>query len=839
MQNDPPIRPRLALIAIAAAAAVPILLFALVLMFQTVAREREAVEDALWRASRDALTEIDKLVARHAAALLAVSSFLEESPGDFGALYTRAAALLRQHYAWHSIRLVDAASGAVLIEVAGPGGPPAPAPAREEVQRVARTGRASAVMQTGAAPAVLSPVVVRVPVWRDGKVAYVLAAGLDPAPFSEILLRSRIPPDWTAAAIDSNFVIAGRSRAREQFLGTPVTPSLRAEIERATENYFYSLNKEGDRVYTLFTRSPLSGWTVAIGAPAAVVERPLFWSGVSVLGAGGAAIVIAGVLAVALVRNFERRQAAEQRLVVLAAEAEAERRLSEIARNLPGMVYRRVLHPDGRISYPFMSDGVARLVGRPADDFRAPMDFAELVRRLAPDSRAEWEAETLRSARELTPYRAEGSFTRAGGEVRWLRSLALPHRRADGAVVWDGVALDVTEEKQREQLLREQAEVLDTLQGINVEIAGELDLDRVVRIVAEAAARLSGAEFAALFYRRRDPDRPARLAFEVAGPKRAAFAGMTMPRDTEIFRPSFVGGQVIRLDDVTQDPRYGANPPYHGVPPGHPPVRSYLSVPVITRAGKVAGGLFLGHGAPGMFTDRTERILQGVATQAAIALDNARLYQAAQQEIRERRRAEEQQALLMAELDHRVRNILAVVQSLALSTLPRGAALDAYRGRLGALAHAHGLLAATQWRGADLGRLVEAELAPYARAGDGGRLALQGEAVTLRPSAAQTLVLAIHELTTNAVKYGALSAPDGHVAVAWRSFDEEGAPWLRIEWIESGGPPAAPPSRGGFGHSLIERGIAYGLSGRTAFAFSPDGLRCRIEFPQEQAVARS
>lgn len=837
MQKAPPIRPRLALIAIAAAAAVPILLFALVLMFQTVAREREAVEDALWRASRDALTEIDKLVARHAAALLAVSSFLEESPGDFGALYTRAAALLRQHYAWHSIRLVDAASGAVLIEVAGPGGPPAPAPAREEVQRVARTGRASAVMQTGAAPAVLSPVVVRVPVWRDGKVAYVLAAGLDPAPFSEILLRSRIPPDWTAAAIDSNFVIAGRSRAREQFLGTPVTPSLRAEIERATENYFYSLNKEGERVYTLFTRSPLSGWTVAIGAPAAVIERPLFWSGVSVIGAGGAAVVIAGVLAVVLVRNFERRQAAEQRLMALAAETEAERRLSEIARNLPGMIYRRVLHPDGRISYPFMSDGVARLIGRPAEDFRAPMDFAELARRFVPDDRAEWEAEARRSARELTPYQVEGSFTRKG-EVRWLRSLALPHRRADGAVVWDGVALDVTEEKQREQLLREQAEVLDTLQGINAEIAGELDLDRVVRIVAEAAARLSGAEFAALFYRRRDPDRPTRLAFEMAGPLRAAFADMPVPRDTEIFRPSFVGGQVIRLDDVTQDPRYGANPPYHGVPPGHPPVRSYLSVPVISRSGKVAGGLFLGHGTPGMFSERSERILQGIATQAAIALDNARLYQAAQQEIRERRRAEEQQSLLMAELDHRVRNILAVVQSLALSTLPRGAALDAFRGRLGALAHAHGLLAATQWQGADLGRLAEAELAPYAQTGDGGRLALDGEAVMLRPSAAQTLVLAIHELTTNAVKYGALSAPGGHVGIAWRTFQEDGKPWLRIDWTEAGGPPAAPPSRSGFGHSLIARGVAYGLSGRTEFAFPPDGFRCRIEFPQEQAVAR-
>ena len=113
-----------------------------------------------------------------------------------------------------------------------------------------------------------------------------------------------------------------------------------------------------------------------------------------------------------------------------------------------------------------------------------------------------------------------------------------------------------------------------------------------------------------------------------------------MPRNTAVFAPTFDGDGIVRSDDITKDPRYGHNPPHRGMPKGHLTVRSYLAAPVLSRNGEVLGGLFFGHPKPGVFTERAERILAGIAAQAAIAIDNARLYQAAQAEIAERTKAQ-------------------------------------------------------------------------------------------------------------------------------------------------------------------------------------------------------
>ncbi len=120
-----------------------------------------------------------------------------------------------------------------------------------------------------------------------------------------------------------------------------------------------------------------------------------------------------------------------------------------------------------------------------------------------------------------------------------------------------------------------------------------------------------------------------------------------MPRNTDIFGPTFRGEGVIRLADVKQDPRYGKNSPYYGMPAGHLPVTSYLAVPVISRSGEVLGGLFFGHPETGVFTERHERIIVGLAAQAAIALDNARLFNLAQHERAEAQAAQKQVANIL------------------------------------------------------------------------------------------------------------------------------------------------------------------------------------------------
>jgi len=204
-------------------------------------------------------------------------------------------------------------------------------------------------------------------------------------------------------------------------------------------------------------------------------------------------------------------------------------------------------------------------------------------------------------------------------------------------------------------------------------------------------------------------------------------------------------------------------------------------------------------------------------------------------DVTERRQAEQQQAILMAELSHRVKNTLATVTSIAAQTRRRhedvSSFWDAFSGRLRALSSTHNLLARHHWRVVGLAEVVASELAPY-RGETEGSLTLAGPDVQLDPKAALALGMIFHELATNAAKYGAFSTPSGRVDVAWSMAREEGgADHLCIGWTESGGPTVHVPSHTGFGTRLIETGLAYELGGRTRREFRPDGLRVRLDIP--------
>jgi signal transduction histidine kinase/ActR/RegA family two-component response regulator len=187
-----------------------------------------------------------------------------------------------------------------------------------------------------------------------------------------------------------------------------------------------------------------------------------------------------------------------------------------------------------------------------------------------------------------------------------------------------------------ERELKEQTEVIETIYRIGQLLSAELDQQKLVQAVTDAATELTGAHFGSFFYNVYDGQGGSYMLYTLSGVPREAFASFPMPRATDLFGPTFRGEGTIRLDDVKKDSRYGTSPPYHGMPPGHLPVTSYLAVPVTSRSGEVIGGLFFGHEEPGVFTARHERIIQGLAAQTAIAMDNARLYQSARQAIEER-----------------------------------------------------------------------------------------------------------------------------------------------------------------------------------------------------------
>lgn len=205
------------------------------------------------------------------------------------------------------------------------------------------------------------------------------------------------------------------------------------------------------------------------------------------------------------------------------------------------------------------------------------------------------------------------------------------------------------------------------------------------------------------------------------------------------------------------------------------------------------------------------------------------------QDITARKRAEDQQRFLLDELNHRVKNTLTTVQSIATQTLRSATGpasfKEAFEGRLLALSKTHDLLTRNSWREADLHDLAKQELAPYRKSHD-DRVVVDGPAVNLPARYAINLGLVLHELVTNAAKYGALSSPSGHVALTWSIVDHsDRPPQLRLHWSESGGPPVEKPKRQGFGSRLIRRSIEGELAGYIVINFAPVGVSYDLSVP--------
>ncbi|TQF33273.1 chemotaxis protein CheB [Bradyrhizobium sp. UNPA324] len=197
-------------------------------------------------------------------------------------------------------------------------------------------------------------------------------------------------------------------------------------------------------------------------------------------------------------------------------------------------------------------------------------------------------------------------------------------------------------------------------------------------------------------------------------------------------------------------------------------------------------------------------------------------------------RAEERQRLLLAELQHRVRNTLGVVRSIARRSAETSSTVEEYAshldGRLNAFARTQALVTRDPESGVDLEFLVVEEFLAY-NAREGEQMRVSGPKVRFQAKAAETFALAIHELATNALKYGALSRPGGRIEITWRLDEGRDPAALLFEWREHGGPQVEPPPRKGFGTELLERTLAFELKGHTALAFNPAGLECAIAIP--------
>jgi two-component sensor histidine kinase len=351
-------------------------------------------------------------------------------------------------------------------------------------------------------------------------------------------------------------------------------------------------------------------------------------------------------------------------------------------------------------------------------------------------------------------------------------------------------------------------------------LASARSIDAIATVVRSAARRISGADGVAFVLR--DDDQCYYVDEDAIGP---LWKGRRFPMRDCISGWAMHHRETVVIPDIYRDDRV----PHAAYRPTF--VKSLVMVPVRREDPIGAIGAYWGEGRHP--SEEAITRLEVMARATATAIDSA-LMHASLTEALERRQ------FLLRELDHRCKNTLAAVQSIADQTLRRSASpqgfVEAFNGRLGALARAHELLTRRAWGRASLAEVVSQALAPFGAA-DGGRIHAEGPEVTLAPETAVAMHMTLHELAVNAAKHGALSTPSGQVSVAWRVGEDADAAFLTFTWVERGGPVVAEPVAHGFGLRLLERGITRELDARSEIAFEPGGLSFALRAPLSGRLA--
>ncbi|SCY30575.1 HWE histidine kinase domain-containing protein [Microvirga guangxiensis] len=492
---------------------------------------------------------------------------------------------------------------------------------------------------------------------------------------------------------------------------------------------------------------------------------------------------------------------------VLKMLREGEERL-QIAQDVAGLGIWDWDHSTGKITW---SPQMFRLTGLDRDESQ-DNPFKAWIGILHPDDRERMEWQVKQLPRTLEPLTSEYRIIRSDGSVRWLQmrgqSLAGKMDKPLRTVI---VNLDITPSKENE--VRE-----SFLLNLSDQIRELVRPDDILMTVAEALGKHLGVT--RVGYGEIDH---ATMMLTTLVDWRAE--GMPYMAGRHPLTPfgSFVceemrAGRMIVIDDALSDPRVADN------------VDVFVALQTIgnitvslVKEGKLRATLYLHNVTKRLWSQSEIELCRDVAERTWSAVERAR--------------SDARQRLLINELNHRVKNTLATVQSVAAHSFRIGdpnIGRAAFEARLFALSKTHDVLTRENWEGANLQDIVQEAMAPYAR-DNAERFRVVGEPLQLPPRIALPLAMALHELSTNAAKYGGFSTESGEVLIEWTLIRLEDGPRLVLKWTETGGPPTESPTHKGFGSRLIERGLTRELGGTVDLDYRPTGLVCTVSFPLPEA----
>jgi PAS domain S-box-containing protein len=323
---------------------------------------------------------------------------------------------------------------------------------------------------------------------------------------------------------------------------------------------------------------------------------------------------------------------------------------------------------DARTDVVTLSEIAARIFDIPTG---SKITWTEMQNLLHEEDRTRAKAAVEEALEQHTDYNIEYRVRHGDNSEVWVLAQGRGKYANDGTVLGMlGLVQDISHRKITEETLREQADALSTLNQIGHIISAELDLHKIVQAVTNAATELTGALFGSFFYNVVNDQGESYTLYALAGAPCEVFKDVPIPKATELFGPTIHADAVVRISDVQLDPRYGKDSPFYGMPDGNAPVTSYLAVPVVSRSSEVLGGLFFAHPDSGFFTERDELTVVGLAAQAAIAMDNARLYETARKARAqaERAAAENERLYLQAEESSRLKEEFLATISHELRT---------------------------------------------------------------------------------------------------------------------------------------------------------------------------